>query len=190
MHEIDPQSEARLSEALRRLARSSPQARPEIGAELLGEFRRHHAQRRRRRTAGMLALAACMVLAAYWSSRSLLERHSAQQNFARAVTSPDQKTSLPVAPVAATGPKHPPRPVGRPPLATPATTQENRAFLALPAYDPTVPMEDLQVVRVQLPASALWKMGAPMLADAGERRMTADFVVGQDGTAYAVRLVQ
>lgn len=51
-------------------------------------------------------------------------------------------------------------------------------------------MEDLQVVRVQLPASALWKMGAPMLADAGERRMTADFVVGQDGTAYAVRLVQ
>ncbi len=191
MHEIDPQSEARLGEALRRLARSSPQAaRPEIGAELLGEFRRHHAQRRRRRTIGILALAACVLLAAYWSSRSFLQRHSAQQNFARAVPGGDQKTSLPVAPIAATAPKQPPRADGRRRLATPARAQENRAFLALPAYDPTVPMEDLQVVRVQLPASALWKMGAPMLADAGERRMTADFVVGQDGTAYAVRLVQ
>jgi hypothetical protein len=62
--------------------------------------------------------------------------------------------------------------------------------LALPAYDPSVPLDDLQVVRVQLPASALWKMGAPMPPDASERRMLADFVVGQDGTAYAVRLVQ
>jgi hypothetical protein len=191
MHEIDPQSETRLAEVLRRLARSSPQAaRSEIGAELLGEFRRHHAQRRRRRTAGMLALAACIIFAAYWSSRSYVQRHSTQQNFARAVTGGDVKAPLPVAPIAATGPKQPQRADGRPRSAKPARSQENHAFLALPAYDPTVPMEDLQVVRVQLPASALWKMGAPMLADAGERRMTADFVVGQDGTAYAVRLVQ
>jgi hypothetical protein len=193
MHEIDPQSEVRLREALQRLARSLPQAaRPEMGAELLGEFRRHHAQRRRRRTAGMLALAACMVLAAYLSSRSYVQRHSAQQNFARAVTGGEQKASFPAAPIAAAAPKQPQRSEradGRPRVAKPASTQENRAFLALPAYDPTVPIEDLQVVRVQLPASALWKMGAPMLADAGERRLTADFVVGQDGTAYAVRLV-
>jgi len=70
------------------------------------------------------------------------------------------------------------------------TVAANHAFLALPAYDPSVPLDDLQVVRVQLPASALWTIGAPIPADAGERRMLADFVVGQDGTAYAVRLVQ
>jgi len=190
MREIDPQSE-RLTGALRHLAASSPQsAPPEVAAGLLGEFRRHHAQRRRRRTIGILAVAACLVLAAYWSSRPLLQRHSSQENFARAVTHSDQGTSSPAAPIVATVPKQPQRAVGRPHPPKPLSTQENRAFLALPAYDPTVPMEDLQVVRVQLPASALWKMGAPMLADAGERRMTADFVVGQDGTAYAVRLVQ
>jgi hypothetical protein len=66
----------------------------------------------------------------------------------------------------------------------------SRAFLALPAYDPAVPMDELNVVRVRLPESALWKMGAPVRPDAGMRRVTADFVVSQDGTPYAVRLVQ
>ena len=191
MHEIDPQSDALLTEKLRQLANSSPPtAPPELGAGLLDEFRRHHAQRRRRRAIGMLVVAACLILAAYWSSRSLLQRHSAQENFAQAVPGGNQKTSSPAGPIVAIGPKQPQRVVGRPHPPKPASIQENRAFLALPAYDPTVPIEDLQVVRVQLPASALWKMGAPMLADTGERRMTADFVVGQDGTAYAVRLVQ
>ena len=51
-------------------------------------------------------------------------------------------------------------------------------------------MDELRVVRVQLPASALWQMGAPLNSDTANRRMLADFVVGQDGTPYAVRLVQ
>jgi hypothetical protein len=191
MHEIDPQSDAQLAEALRRLASSSPQApRPQIGTGLLGEFRRHHAQRRRRRTAGMLAVAACLVLTAYWPSHWFLHHHSAQQSFARAVTGNGQESSSVSIPVASTGPKQPQRPAGTPRVARAVSAAENRPFLALPAYDPTVPMEDLQVVRVHLPASELWKMGAPIAADADERRMTADFVVGQDGTAYAVRLVQ
>jgi hypothetical protein len=66
----------------------------------------------------------------------------------------------------------------------------NRAFLALPDYDPTVPMDQLNVVRVRLTESALWKMGAPVPADAGARPVMADFVVSQDGTPFAVRLVQ
>jgi hypothetical protein len=139
----------------------------------------------------MLALAACLVLAAYLSAHRLLQRHSAQENFARAVTGSDQGTSSASTPPAvATGPKQPQRAVDRPQPAKPVRTRGNRAFVPLPTYDPTVPMEDLQVVRVHLPASELWKMGAPIAADADERRMTADFVVGQDGTAYAVRLVQ
>ena len=63
-------------------------------------------------------------------------------------------------------------------------------FLALPGYDPAVPADELHVVRVQLPGSALWQMGAPISPDSGARQFMADFVVSQDGTPYAVRLVQ
>jgi hypothetical protein len=60
----------------------------------------------------------------------------------------------------------------------------------LPGYDPAVPADELRVVRVQVPASALWQMGAPVSPDSGARKFMADFVVSQDGTPYAVRLVQ
>src|SRR5262249_40671349 len=64
MHEVDPQSETRLTDALKRLAASSPQsAPPEIAADLLNEFRRHHAHRRLQR-AGILGLAICLAATA------------------------------------------------------------------------------------------------------------------------------
>jgi hypothetical protein len=189
MREIDPQSEARLKEALQRMAAASSQAVPAgLRTELLGQFRRHHARRRWTRRGGMLALAACLGLAVIWSSRSEPKRHLSPESFAKANTSKGEKAA-PTTSVVETGMKQARKiPVRRP--TRPQTSAANRPFLALPAYDPTVPMEELQVVRVQLPASALWKIGAPVPADADERRMTADFVVGQDGTAYAVRLVQ
>ena len=65
-----------------------------------------------------------------------------------------------------------------------------REFLALPGYDPAIPAEELSIVRVRVPASALWQMGAPVSPDSGARKFMADFVVSQDGTPYAVRLVQ
>jgi hypothetical protein len=66
----------------------------------------------------------------------------------------------------------------------------SRQFLALPGYDPAVPAEELSIVRVRLPGTALWQMGAPVSPDSGARNFMADFVVSQDGTPYAVRLVQ
>jgi hypothetical protein len=203
MREIDPQSEARLKEALQRMAAASSQAVPAgLRTELLGQFRRHHARRRWTRRGGVLALAACLVLAAIWSSRSLTHRRSGQDNLVKAVPtdkenvaapttrSPQRTQNRPSESVVAAEAKQTSKTPVRPRSMRPAAIAANRPFLALPAYDPTVPVEDLQVVRVQLPASALWKIGAPVPADADERRMTADFVVGQDGTAYAVRLVQ
>ena len=189
MREIDPQSEARLTEALRRLAVASPRSAPAaMEAALLGKFRRHHARRRLVRRGGMLALAACVVLAAIWSSRSNWQHGPSQGNVSRAAAESHGQPSV-AAPVAVV-PKQVENTSAKRRSIKPAIRSVNRAFLALPAYDPSVPLDDLQVVRVQLPASALWKIGAPMPPDAGERRMTADFVVGQDGTAYAARLVQ
>jgi hypothetical protein len=78
----------------------------------------------------------------------------------------------------------------RPPKASNSIVASRRQFLALPGYDPGVPADELHVVRVQLPGSALWQMGAPVSPDLGARQFMADFVVSQDGTPYAVRLVQ
>ena len=85
-----------------------------------------------------------------------------------------------------------PRPVKRhlKPKANTNVAASRRQFLALPGYDPAVPADELHVVRVQLPGSALWQMGAPVSPDSGARQFMADFVVSQDGTPYAVRLVQ
>jgi hypothetical protein len=193
MREIDPQSEARLAEALRRLASSSPRSAPSrIGAGLLDEFRRYHARRRKVRRNAMLALALCIVMAGTWLGISF--GHQRQTGPDRQVDSASGNTQKqpPALPPAVAPAAH--RAAGktfsRPRAVKPAVSAANRAFVALPGYDPAVPLEELQVVRVQLPASALWKIGAPVGADAGEQRMTADFVVNQDGTPYAVRLVQ
>src|SRR5215467_3677655 len=65
MHEIDPKSEAPLSEALRRLAVSSPQGAPEeLGAGLLTAFRRHHTRRRRNRQARIAGVVVLLALVA------------------------------------------------------------------------------------------------------------------------------
>lgn len=131
------------------------------------------------------------VAFAVWMWRSPAQRHSGQENYAKAPNGTTQeKPIVSPAPVVAHGQPQRPGALTPPRSVGAAASVASRAFLALPAYDPTMPKDDLQVVRVQLPASALWKIGAPVPADASERRVMADFVVGQDGTAYAVRLVQ
>jgi hypothetical protein len=201
MHEIDPQSgdplkdgvaDARLSSALRGLAASSRRGAPvEIGAGLATAFRRHHARRRLVRRASVAALAACLALAA--GLTSMRSRHEAPS---REIVK-EQPSVVPVkTPETITIAKaegSPPRPVRK--QVKPKVTNSNlaasrRQFLALPGYDPAVPADELHVVRVQVPASALWQMGAPVSPDLGARKFMADFVVSQDGTPYAVRLVQ
>ena len=201
MHEIDPQSgdplkdgaaDARLSEALRGLAASSRHgARVEIGAGLAMAFRRHHARRRLVRRVSVAALAACLALAA-----GLVSMHSRHEMPGKGIVK-EQPSVVPVkAPETITiakaegKPSRPGREHVKPKAATSNLSTARRQFLALPGYDPAVPADELHVVRVQLPASALWQMGAPVSPDSGARKFMADFVVSQDGTPYAVRLVQ
>jgi hypothetical protein len=199
MREIDPQSETRLTEALRRLAAASPQAAPpEVGAGLLGEFRRHHTRRRRIRRLGIASVVACLVLAV-----ALVTTHTPAKNSqsaglpatsAGATEKQETQAATSTAAVAAAPPRatvNTPKQVSDKHKSSRASASAaNRTFLALPGYDPTVPLDELHVVRVQLPASALWQIGAPMTASAGTHNVTADFVVSQGGTPYAVRLVQ
>jgi hypothetical protein len=195
MREIDPQSgdprtNARLTEALLHLAASSRQGAPaEVGAGLAMAFRRHHARRRLVRRVRMAALAACLILAALlW-----MRKPSRQPSNAAIVSGPSPEMPGKAPERAAATPVGPaqPRPAAkRASIQAHGHSASNPQFVALPAYDPRIPMDELRVVRVQLPASALWQMGAPISSDTDNRRMLADFVVGQDGTPYAVRLLQ
>jgi hypothetical protein len=203
MREIDPQSgdplkdtagDARLSEALRGLAASSRRGAPvEVGMGLATAFRRHHDHARRRlvRRVSVAALAACLALVA-----GLMSKHPRHEVPAKEIVK-EQPSVVPVktpeSMIVGKAVAIPPRPVRK--QVKPKATNSNlaasrRQFLALPGYDPAVPVDELHVVRVQVPASALWQMGAPVSPDSGARKFMADFVVSQDGTPYAVRLVQ
>ncbi len=196
MREINPQSETRLTEALRRLAAASPQsAPPEVGAGLLGEFRRHHTRRRRIRRLGIASLVACVALAVALARMHTPAKNSQSAGLPATSVGAQEKqetqAATPPAPPAVTASHVTPRQIpARHKNSGPSASATNRAFIALPGYDPTVPLDELHVVRVQLPASALWQIGAPMVASAGTHNVTADFVVSQGGTPYAVRLVQ
>jgi hypothetical protein len=202
MREIDTQSgdpledgrgDARLTAALRGLAASSHRGAPaEVGTGLAAVFRKHHARRRLVRRVSVGAIAAGLAVVAGLMSVGSRSPHQAP---AKKIVQ-EQPTAIPVkTPEAATVAKavpSVPRPVTKhvKPKATNNITVSRRQFLALPGYDPTVPADELSIVRVQLPASALLQMGAPVSPDSGARKFMADFVVSQDGTPYAVRLVQ
>ncbi len=63
-------------------------------------------------------------------------------------------------------------------------------FVALPYAESGVPMEDAIIVRLRLRASELGRLGVPVGASTTNERISADLLVGQDGVARAVRLVQ
>ncbi len=201
MREIDPQSgdplqnaarDARLSEALRGLAASSHRGAPaEVGAGLATAFRRHHARRRLVRRMSVAVLAACVTLAA--GLMSLRSRHETPTKEIVKEQPSIVPAKAPEAGIIAKAITTPPLPVKKqvkPKALNRPLAASRRQFLALPGYDPAVPVDELHVVRVRVPASALWQMGAPVSPDSGARKFMADFVVSQDGTPYAVRLVQ
>src|ERR1041385_9224884 len=138
MREVDPQSDSQLRKALRRLASASPQSLPaEAGAELLGKFRRHHARRRWIHRGGTIALVGAVVLTSlllWWRGPS--PRHSGQNDLAKTVTRHEEKPPAPPAPVVVAAPKPAQTTPMSPRPARQATIAANRAFLALPAYDP------------------------------------------------------
>jgi hypothetical protein len=63
------------------------------------------------------------------------------------------------------------------------------AFVALPFAPPVAPSEDQQVVRVRLPRGAMRQFGVMVREDRVREPVQADFLLGQDGIARAVRLV-
>ena len=193
-----------LSESLRELAADSPQASPVLGVRLQQAFARHHAQRRlRRRAVFAISLAACVAIAV-----ALLRTGKLTQDV-RKPGLPAQVAKAPVPrpeivapkierPSRSLIPSAPIKPRVRAKQrskardhsveAAPAITAGD--FIALPTFDPAVPVGESRMVRMDLPGSALQLIGYPVDGQLLDRRIVADVLVGEDGLPYAVRLVR
>lgn len=193
-HKENRPSEECLSEALGLLARHSRRsAPPEIGAALVDAFRRRQAARRRLQALRMTAIAAVLCLAAglVWMTTSRRTQPATIAASPSSVRTTEQTTANAVPAVKAdfTPVSRPPhRAQHRRPMAEPAARTSD--FMVLPGWSLAAPREQLRIVRMELPASALRMVGAPVSEEVTERPVLADFVVGQDGTPYAMRLVQ
>ena len=70
------------------------------------------------------------------------------------------------------------------------TSRPMAVFVMLPGTDLMPPAQDLQVLRVRIPRTRMQALGWPVNVDRLEERVLADIVVGEDGVARAIRLVQ
>ena len=73
----------------------------------------------------------------------------------------------------------------------PAMTDEATAgFYPLPDAEALPPVESAMVVRVQMPMASLELIGFPINQDRASDRVEAEVLLGQDGLARGVRLVE
>ena len=181
----------RLSAALRRLGAIAPRSvTPAVGDMLKDEFRRHHIRRRRERNARML-LAACLAAASVGTMFILRPRPSIT-----VATHEPLQTTLPSQANISIRPVQPKTTQLRPVKSRashrtrkdPASADDR--FVALPTFDPAIPIDRLEMVRVDLPGRELRLVGFPVSEEIADRRVIADVVLAQDGTPYALRLVQ
>ena len=180
-----------LSAMLRRASADAPQgASPELGEKLKDEFRRHHIRRRRERNARILLVAACLIVSVMTYLR--LRPHPSNIAAIRGPvpTAPPQQTNLTVEAPKSNAAQ---RKFVRKPPATPAGKKSEIAaerFVALPTFDSAVPIDHLEIVRVDLPIRDLRLVGFPVNEEMADRRVVADVLLAQDGTPYALRLVR
>jgi hypothetical protein len=202
MREIDKfesdcsHSEDQLASALRDLAQASPRsAPPEVGAALGAAFHRHH-RRRRVKNFAIAALVVIGLSSAAWLSTRAPRKATPQiaihpptpaARIEKATTASVPGTQE-IKRIVKPTPRHSaPR---REQSPTEVAARQDGDFLPLPDYDPAAPQGELRIIRVEMPIQDLRLVGAPVSAGIPNRRVLADFVVGQDGTPYGVRLVQ
>ena len=156
------ENDSEVLEGLRELAAEGPrQAPPRVEERLRWEFRRHNRHR------NLLAWMPALSTAAAFGFALLLWIHIEKQK------------PFPV-PLATLG-----QAVG------PAMEEESDAsFYPLPEAEALPAVENAMIVRVQLPVSSLQLMGVPVGEERADASVQAELLLGQDGLARGVRLVQ
>jgi hypothetical protein len=157
----------------------------------------------------VIALAVCLVLSVLSIVRlreSKPVEHAAAHQLATqsveaATSSPKLAASNGQTPTAAAlATRHPqPRHLHAGKLARPSRSDDVNTesavitsgdFVALPTFDPAIPIGLSRVVRLDLPGPALQLIGYPVDGQLLNRHVLTDVLVGQDGMPYAVRLVE
>ena len=188
-------SEPMLSSALQELSRSGPQsASPELGQTLTAAFHRHHLRRRIIRRATILVVTLGMCAGLLWvrlgnpvvpDARQLSIKPS---DSVKQSASSENRNAMPQP-----GRNQIRRTLARTDRVLHASPKANVAastpFVALPSFAFRTPQEELRIVRVEMPVSSLRLLGAHVNDEIIADRVTADLLVGPDGTAYAFRLV-
>ena len=161
-------SEELLSAALRRLARSSPQAAsPELERVLVQAFHRRH----RRRTIRLaLAVAACLAIASGLLWWRLVVRNPSEPFASNQQTG---QQSL----------------IGLTAESQLFADADASTFIALPSFVLSRPDEELRVLRVEMPVSSLRLLGARVNDELSTQQIVADLLIGTDGTPYAFRII-
>lgn len=185
-------SEDRILQALRALAEQDRglQAAPETEALLVGEFKRRRAKGGRRRVAiGIAAgfVAAGIAVTAFVATNrpTPLRRQATAVSPAAAISTmagTPVLTDIPPAPAV-----H--RTVRKPVAAVRAAPREMVTEF-FPMMDPAPPFDRGQLLRVQLPASAMRSVGLPVREEHLTDPIQADVLVGEEGMPRAIRFVR
>ena len=193
----------RILQALKALAEQDRtlEASPLTGARLGGAFRARRTRKRALRAAAWLMAAAAVVVAGFLVSRPpskapAIARHTEQK--------------APPAPAIAAAPTMSPAQKSRPtrvasaartiiPAAVPrresslleARRETRREVVTefYPLMDPAPPFERGQILRVNLPASAMRTVGLPVHDDRLNEPVQADVLMGEEGLPRAIRFV-
>ncbi|HKX32619.1 MAG TPA: hypothetical protein VJ302_33345 [Blastocatellia bacterium] len=145
----------------------------------------------RRRLVWGLAAAAVLLLSVMIIGLRRHETHPPEAG-------PQAKLELPSSIAANSAPESAPDPLSRPPVrraprrARPApekAVENGSDFFPLTFVAKSEPTEFIQTVRVEIPRSTLLMMGWPVNIDRGEGMIKADIIIGEDGVARAVRLL-
>jgi hypothetical protein len=168
------ENEQQLLEGLKALATLEPlEASPRVEQTLLATFRARAEHRRRTIWASTAAalVATAAAIAVLFFAPIRWHRNTEAPQVASELQSP--AASLPAAQYAVV-----------------RTDDLASSFYPLPEADELPPVETTLVVRVQLPVSSLQLMGFSIDEDASAEPVQAEVLLGQDGLARGVRLIQ
>src|SRR5262249_35021194 len=157
-----------------------------------GRFWRWSSWRLAAVAAGILILIS--VMAIIWkSTSSRMPRREERAVAPKPVNTPGPQTEPPVGrdQVADERPKILPKRIGRrAPVKSPDEAEVVTQFFPLREGEDLTTLDSLQVVRVELPGSALGEVGLPFDPETVNEPVKADVVLGQDGLARAIRFVR
>jgi len=142
--------------------------------------------------AGMLIVIS--VMAIFWkSANSRIPRREERAVAPAPVNTPGHRAAPPDGreQMSAEHPKNLPKRVRRrESVDSPDEVEVVTRFFPLREGEDLTTMDSLQVVRVELPGSALGEVGLPVDPETANEPVKADVVLGQDGLARAIRFVR